>query len=312
MAIGEADRRIRLAVFDWLTEQRLEHGEALARELLARFEIGGVQIPLVGPSGIWKPAACELPISVATIINGPYPDDFDPHSGVLRYAYRGTDPNHRDNLGLRRAMQERVPIVYFYGVGRGSYAAAYPVFVVGDEPTNLRFSMQLDDPGIALDSARGQSRVGEDPEPRRAYVTATFRRRLHQVAFRERVVRAYQDSCALCRLRHRELLDAAHITPDRDAEGDPVVSNGIALCKLHHAAFDGFFFAIRPDYVIEVSERILRETDGPMLVVGLQQIHGQLIHLPRRASDRPDQRRLERRYEEFRSSSESRASAASG
>ena len=74
--------------------------------------------------------------------------------------------------------------------------------------------------------------------------------------------------------------------PD-DAEGEPVVSNGVALCKLHHAAFDRFFFAIRPDYVIEVRPSVLRESDGPMLVVGLQQIHGQVIHLPRRARTYP-------------------------
>ena len=42
--------------------------------------------------------------------------------------------------------------------------------------------------------------------------------------------------CALCRLRHQELLDAAHITPDSEAEGEPLVSNGVVLCKLHHAA----------------------------------------------------------------------------
>ena len=83
--------------------------------------------------------------------------------------------------------------------------------------------------------------------PRRAYLTDTFRRRLHQVAFRERVLRAYAERCALCRLRHQELLDAAHITPDSDAEGEPVIGNGVALCKLHHAAFDRFTFAIRPD-----------------------------------------------------------------
>lgn len=97
-----------------------------------------------------------------------------------------------------------------------------------------------------------------------------------------------------------ELLDAAHITPDSEDEGDPVVTNGVALCKLHHAAFDRFFFAIRPDYVIEVRPSILRETDGPMLIVGLQQIHGQRIHLPRRERDLPDRQRLERRFEDFR------------
>jgi putative restriction endonuclease len=301
MRTGESDRTIRLAVFDWLTRQREERGEALPRTILESVHIGDRRIPLMGPQGIWKPAACELPISIATVVAGPYSDTFDSARGVLRYAYRGTDPAHRDNAGLRRAMVERVPLVYFHAVDRGQYAAAYPVFVVGDDPKQLMFSMQVDDLGAALGatSAIGGTLVEEDAEPRRAYVTATFRRRLHQVAFRERVIRAYQDRCALCRLRHHQLLDAAHITPDRDAEGDPVVSNGLALCKLHHAAFDGFFFAIRPDYSIEVKGSILLEHDGPMLVVGLQQIHGQTIHVPGRPNERPDPARLERRYREF-------------
>jgi len=300
MRIGEADRQVRLSVFEWLTTQRDELGEALPRALLEAFELDGRRIPLMGPQGIWKPAACELPLSIATVVAGPYSDSFDSERGVLRYAYRGTDPRHRDNVGLRRAMHERVPLVYFHAVDRGQYAAAYPVFVVADEPTRLMFSMQVDDMGASvLSSASIGEGAAEDPEPRRAYVTATFRRRLHQVAFRERVIRAYEDRCALCRLRHHQLLDAAHITPDREHEGDPIVSNGLALCKLHHAAFDSFFFAIRSDYVIDVRPSILAETDGPMLVVGLQQIHGQSIHLPRRSSDQPDPARLERRYEEF-------------
>ena len=202
-------------------------------------------------------------------------------------------------------MVERVPIVYFHAVKRGRYVAAYPVFVVEDHPERLHFSMQVDDLLAAERDARSSATIGaavgeDDAEPRRAYVTATFRRRLHQVAFRERVLRAYAERCALCRLRHLELLDAAHITPDSEDEGDPVVTNGVALCKLHHAAFDRFFFAIRPDYVIEVRPSILRETDGPMLVVGLQQINGQRIHLPRREQDLPDRARLERRFEDFR------------
>ena len=77
-------------------------------------------------------------------------------------------------------------------------------------------------------------------------------------------------------------------------------ASGAAGCGPHHAAFDRFFFAIRPDYVIEVRPSVLRESDGPMLLVGLQQINGQLIHLPRRAIDLPDRARLERRYEQFR------------
>lgn len=249
--IGTADKAIRSSVFDWLTDQRAEHGEALSRITLEAFELGGRRIPLMGPSGIWKPAACELPISISTVTNGPYSDTYDVRSQTLRYAYRGTDPQHRDNRGLRRAMGERVPLVYFHAVGRGHYAAAYPVFVVGDDPGALFFSMQVDDLNAALSETATDHTVAEDEsEPRRAYVTATFQRRLHQVAFRERVIRAYHDRCALCRLHHLSLLDAAHITPDSDPEGEPLVSNGLALCKLHHAAFDAFFFAVRPDYTI--------------------------------------------------------------
>ena len=259
----------------------------------------------MGPSGIWKPAVCQLPISIATVTSGPYSDTFDSAKGILRYAYRGFDPQHRDNRGLRRAMLERVPIVYFHAVDRGRYAAAYPVFVIGDDPASLFFSMQVDDLNAVLTDVVGTQMAAEDgAEPRRAYVTATFRRRLHQVAFRERVIRAYQDRCALCRLNHLSLLDAAHITADSDPEGEPVVSNGLALCKLHHAAFDRFFFAVRPDYTIEVRPSILAESDGPMLVVGLQQIHGQRIQLPKQALQLPDPDRLARRYATFKQASD--------
>jgi putative restriction endonuclease len=298
--IGTADFEIRSRVFDWLTRQRDDFGEAIPRTALMNFSLDNRRIPLMGPSGIWKPAACELPISISTTIGGPYDDSFDREAGTLLYAYRGTDPSHRDNRGLRRAMAEHVPLVYFHAVEPGSYVAAYPVFIVEDQPARLRFSLQVDDVNAVALPTIDELAVGEDPEPRRAYVTATFRRRLHQVAFRQRVIRAYAERCALCRLRHQELLDAAHITPDSDLDGEPVVSNGVALCKLHHAAFDRFFFAIRPDYVIEVRPSILMESDGPMLVVGLQQIHGQRIHLPRRSVEAPDRGRLERRYEQFR------------
>jgi putative restriction endonuclease len=179
--------------------------------------------------------------------------------------------------------------------------AVYPAFVVGDDPTALTFTLQADDMAASLRAVSSEvyPMSGEGTQIRRAYVTRTIHQRLHQVAFRERVVRAYQQSCALCHLRHVELLDAAHITPDSDPQGDPVISNGVALCKLHHAAFDSFFFTIKPDYRIEVRPSILEEADGPMLVVGLQRIHAEKILLPRRMSDWPDPERLRQRYDSF-------------
>ena len=56
---------------------------------------------------------------------------------------------------------------------------------------------------------------------------------------------------------------AAHITADAAEADEPVVSNGLSLCKLHHAAFDRPFLTVRPDSVIEVRRSILDEEDGP-------------------------------------------------
>ncbi len=53
-------------------------------------------------------------------------------------------------------------------------------------------------------------------------------------------------------------------------EGIPTVENGIALCKLHHAAFDSYLLGLRPDYTIGVRKDVLEEEDGPMLLHGLK------------------------------------------
>jgi putative restriction endonuclease len=97
------------------------------------------------------------------------------------------------------------------------------------------------------------------------------------------------------------LLDAAHILPDQHERGDAVVPNGLAMCKIHHAAYDANIIGIRPDRIVEVRDDVLTEVDGPMLRHGLQEMHGSAIYLPRLRRDQPDPSRLEERYEQFRS-----------
>jgi putative restriction endonuclease len=101
-------------------------------------------------------------------------------------------------------------------------------------------------------------------------------------------------------LKRDQLLDAAHIIGDRQELGLPSVRNGIALCTLHHSAFDAHLIAVRPDYRIEVREDVLRETDGPMLIHGLQGFHQQPIRVPRSERQQPDRELLEMRYQLFR------------
>lgn len=63
--------------------------------------------------------------------------------------------------------------------------------------------------------------------------------------------------------------------------------------------FDAFFLTIRPDYSIVVRDDILRESDGPMLIHGLQGINGCRILTPRKPELRPDPELLARRYKRF-------------
>jgi putative restriction endonuclease len=134
----------------------------------------------------------------------------------------------------------------------------------------------------------------------RRYAAREFRQRLHQTEFRERVLRAYQHHCAVCRLKREELLEAAHILPDSDPLGAPVVPNGLSLCRLHHAAFDANLIGIRPDCVVEVRQDVLDDSDGPMLIHGLQGFHGARILVPRQRASKPSPVFLEQRYDSFK------------
>ena len=296
---GDHDTGIRGSAFDWLTAQVAIHGDVLPRATLAQgFEYQGRRVPLIGPQGIFKPALMEIPISITTSPKGEY-DDTIGSDNLLRYRYRGTDPSHRDNAGVRTAMNYALPLAYFHGIVPGRYLAMWPVYVVGDAPETLTFSVAIDDAVHAGLFPESEGSTGGIAEVRREYATSLARRRLHQRAFRELVLLAYRNQCALCRLRHSELLDAAHIVPDAEPEGEPVVQNGIALCRLHHAAFDRFFLAVRPDHIIEVRPDILEEADGPTLQHAIQGLHGQSIVLPRKSLERPSVGFLAERYERF-------------
>ena len=248
------------------------------------------------PRGIFKPRQCEFPLSVKTSPTGPYTDSWTP-DGSLLYEYRGKDPNHRDNVGLRNACRHQVPIVYFFTVVKGQYLAEFPIYVVHDDPTQAAFTMQLDHPSALASPDLGDF-AEEGATGRRRYMTGAMRIRLHQTSFRERVLSAYRSQCALCRLRLRPLLDAAHIKPDSEG-GEPVVSNGLALCKIHHTAFDRMFLGIRPDRIIQIHSEVLAAEDGPMLRYGLQQLHNTPIHVPRLTKDQPDAALLAARYAAF-------------
>ena len=286
----------RSAAFAWLQGQLPTSDTTLTRSRLEKgFPHNHDLVRLVGPQGIFKPKQiAHYPLSITTTTKGPYRDSFDSSGNLLLYSYRGTNPNFHENQKLRDAYRDHVPLIYFFSTIPGRYLAIYPVFIVGDHPTQLTFEVAADD----IMQLRYE-RDDTDDDTRRMYITRQVRQRMHQRSFRDRVLRAYQERCSICELRHSRLLDAAHIIPDKDEGGEPIISNGLALCKIHHAAYDSHYFGIRADYKIVVRPDIMEEQDGPMLKHGLQEIDNQHLILPRKVRDRPDPERLGKRFDYF-------------
>lgn len=299
--ITPMEDQIRLAAFHWLKTQNEIHGDILPRNILENgFDFHGERITLVGPSGIWKPRQFRIkPLSITTILNGPYKDALT-SDGFVSYKYRGIDPNHRDNVGLRLAMETKTPLIYFVNVSPGKYMTYFPAYITYDDQQRLSFTVALDQQNFLFTP---ENMVAENDEPseyyRRKYITAAVQIRLHQQAFRERVLAAYNTQCCLCKINHYELLDASHIIPDNEPNGDPVIQNGLTLCKIHHAAFDSNIIGITPDYQIKVRTDVLQEIDGPMLKHGIQELNDHRIILPSKRKDYPDKDRLAWRYDRF-------------
>jgi putative restriction endonuclease len=162
--MSDFDQQVRAAPFVWLEQQRQLHGETLPRTILAEgFEFEGRRVPLLGPEGIFKPAVLPtIPLSITTAPPSPrkprpYDDEFDP-SGLLRCRYRGSNANHPDNTGLREAMRQQVPLVYFHGIVPGRYMASWPVYIVGDDPSALTFTVAVDERQLVVAPA------ADDPE----------------------------------------------------------------------------------------------------------------------------------------------------
>jgi len=289
------DSQIRVALFQWLSERFAENGGIFKRSELERmFIFKGKVITLIGASGIWFPQGFEIPISITTTTKGMYPDKYE--NNILRYSYQGEDYKNRFNVGLRKAFETKTPLVYFRSVIPGVYEALWPMIIKRDNPKELCIEADL----AQVYASEDMQTLEVSEVIDREYANATVKTRLHQPAFRFQVLKAYNETCTLCGLKHSELLDAAHIIVDSDPDGKPEVPNGLSLCKIHHVSYDKRIIGITPDYQIKVREDVLEEVDGPMLKYGIQSLEGKFLILPKKKEDHPDKNKLERRFEEFK------------
>jgi putative restriction endonuclease len=257
-------------------------------------------------SGIFRPKEMSGPAALSLVTAAPkvgrpapYEDEFDEATG--RFTYRFRDPQgisvaaarqaESDNRALIAAHERAVPVIYFRGIAPGQYAVVAPAFVMSVD--RLRRFVGLE-AGLPSADTTGAGLVSDADVRRYATREALFR--LHQHRFRAAVLRAYSTRCAVCRLREATLLQAAHIIDDRDPRGYATIVNGIALCAMHHLAYDRNLLGIDPRGVVHIARRLLDDEDGPMLRSGIQGFHGAEIFQPQLPDERPDPERLDARF----------------
>lgn len=296
------DLALRTAAIDWLRFRTNDGLDAISSADIGDFRFRGEPFRLLDPQrGIRKPAVLSSALSIRTTYRPegaarPYDDDLGP-DGLVRYKWRGDDPDHAENRALREAMRLGVPMIWFWGVGPALYKPVFPIYLIAEEPAQQQFVVATD--GLQHLPATGS----QVEEVLRRYIRQETTVRLHQPVFRSMVMRAYNTKCAVCELGHSVLLDAAHIVEDRHGLGAAAIRNGLALCKIHHAAYDAGILGVTPSLVVEIRVDVLNEVDGPLLEHGLKGLHGQPLRvIPRTRSERPDPDLLEIHYNKFRAS----------
>jgi putative restriction endonuclease len=251
--------------------------------------------------GIHRPKELEgpAPLTLMTAAEKPgqarqYDDEIDLDGGAILYHYRSGAVDQPDNRALEAAHQLQSALIYFKGMAPGQYVVIAPVFVRVNDPTARMVLLETGLQGIDTQPGGPVS----TPDMRK-YALREVRVRLHQQRFRQDVLRAYRQRCTICALRERDLIQAAHIVADPSPEGLATVANGLALCAIHHLAYDRNLLGIDPSGVVHIARRLRNERDGPMLREGLQGFHGASIGKPQRERDHPDPERLAVRFERF-------------
>jgi putative restriction endonuclease len=302
MAELDPDLALRQAAITRAIELREAYDDLVPRAVLLqgfqfrgeRVSFGSFQRGIHRPRRMRGPAALSL--MTAPPVPGkprPYDDVFEPDGPVI-YHYRAGSIDQPDNRALRAAHVLQSPLVYFLGIAPGQYMVIAPVFVADDRPNDRMVVLEV---GVPLvDTQPGGPISTADT---RAYALRQVKVRLHQQRFRFDVLRAYRHRCTICALRERDLVQAAHIVADPSPEGIAAVVNGLALCAIHHLAYDRNLLGIDPHGVVHIARRVREEHDGPMLREGIQGFHGAAIVKHSRAAEHPDPERLAVRFTAF-------------
>ncbi len=247
--------------------------------------------------GIFKPKQLtDGPLTLVSSLTSRYTDqrlDGD----VLLYDYAPEQAFGWANEGLKRLSQLGRSVILLEQVKEkpgSEYMIFAPVSILGFDDGARKFRLGLAEAQV---EAPGLGAVPTPGEFVKAYATTMVQARLHQARFRKSTLTAYDDQCAICELRERPLLDAAHIVPDRLPDSVPEVRNGLAMCPTHHRAYDQDFLTITEQYRVSVQRDRLRHLHSAATARILLDFDERTIVMPRDRGSWPAPEFLRRRGE---------------
>ncbi len=301
---------LREAAFAHCALMREIWGDAVPARPLKCFRFGDQTVFLYAQQGIHRPNQALFPLTLVSTLNSRYQDDVSDDLTTIRYDY---SPYDGLNEGVKRASQFGLGFVHLVQVNpkpKSEYLLVSPVFVDGWDDTARTFSLFAlpesmtnvpPEPELVADAAHSL------PEHEKRTALRLVEQRLGQAGFRKEVLAAQRNRCTVCELRVRPLVDAAHVVPHADPRSTNEVRNGLALCALHHRAFDTDVLRIDPDAVVHVDEGRLAEFSSlapdalrrrdPAAVHQLLDHHGRPLRLPKDPRKRPDPELLRLRWE---------------
>ena len=115
------------------------------------------------------------------------------------------------------------------------------------------------------------------------------KQRVNQSFFRAAVMSSYNFHCCISGITIPELLEACHIinwADDATHRTNP--KNGLCMNAFFHKAYDSYLLAITPDLNIEISEKLLQNTEDKAFYTYLKGLNGQEIIKPDRFLPRTD------------------------
>lgn len=216
------------------------------------------------------------------------------HSPSIQLVERTLDDAVRTGFAIHNKGNDELAVAFRPDFLPTYIANAAPLHDCGKVEREVELLGQVGEQADDLDDG-----VDDVVAPPRRYAVVAARRALREIGFRNRVLRAYGDSCAMCGVQLR-LLDAAHILPAAHPDSTDGTDNGVALCALHHRAFDRTLVTFDAEFRTHVNETAVATLEARHRAGGLGPFRDALrpmLALPPAGRDRPAPRFVDRANE---------------